>query len=55
MSEEEIIDKLMELRETRDLQRQKELATEIVNKSSDPDLIREMEEYLSFHNTFHLT
>ena len=55
MSEEIVVTKLLELRNTKDLQRKKELATEISNITSDQELKKEMEDYLKFHEAFHLT
>lgn len=49
---EEIMTKLEEFDNTKDLQRKKILASEIANETSDPDLIREMEEYIKFYDTF---
>lgn len=53
--EEELIRKIVEFDKTTDHNRRKELANEIANISSDPDLIREMEEYLRFDKVFKLT
>ena len=52
---EEIIKKILDLKDTQDLQRKKELASEIYNETSDLDLKREMKGYLKFHEIFHLT
>lgn len=47
--------KILEFDTTSDHQRRRELAIEIANETSDPDLIREMEEYLKFDNIFKIT
>ena len=54
MSEETLIQKLMEFDKTKDLRRKRELAIEISNETSDPDIIREMEESLRFLDAFGL-
>ena len=55
MTNEEIASKLYKLLETKDLQEQKELASDIYENTSDPELKREMVDYIIFHEIFHLT
>lgn len=52
MPSQKDLEKLEEFDKTHDLRRKRELATEIANISSDPEIIKEMEEYLKFYDTF---
>ena len=45
---------LREFEETMDPRRKKKLALEIKNNTSDQNIIKEMDEYIKFHDIFNL-